>query len=114
MVSVFTKPDVNTWEVGRTLDKLENNYASCRGFLRLSRVLPTSRVFTSGYVNTETILHFFNMSQVFEGNSLSELKPPLVADGIRIIPEICPRRQVCLRFELLGCQIESGKLLTST
>ena len=34
-------------------------YASRRGFLRLSRVLPTSRVFTSGYVNTETILHFF-------------------------------------------------------
>ena len=33
--------------------------ASRRGFLRLSRVLPTSRVFTSGYVNTETILHFF-------------------------------------------------------
>ena len=32
--------------------------ASRRGFLRLSRVLPTSRVFTSGYVNTETILHF--------------------------------------------------------
>ena len=24
-----------------------------------SRVLPTSRVFTSGYVNMETILHFF-------------------------------------------------------
>ena len=23
MVSVFTYPDVNTWEVGRTLDKLE-------------------------------------------------------------------------------------------
>ena len=32
--------------------------ASRRGFLRLSRVLPTSRVFISGYVNTETILHF--------------------------------------------------------
>ena len=31
-----------------------------RGFLRLSRVLPTSRMFTSGHVNTETILHFFN------------------------------------------------------
>ena len=29
------------------------------GFLRLSRVLPTSHVFTSGYVNTEIILHFF-------------------------------------------------------
>ena len=39
-------------------DKLET---SRRGFLRLSRVLPTSQVFTSGYVNTETILHFFNM-----------------------------------------------------
>ena len=25
----------------------------------LSRVLPTSRAFISGYVNTETILHFF-------------------------------------------------------
>ena len=25
----------------------------------LSSVLPTSLVFTSGYVNTETILHFF-------------------------------------------------------
>ena len=36
--------------------------ASCRGFLRLSSVLPTSRVFTSGYVNTETILHFFDVS----------------------------------------------------
>ena len=32
-----------------------------RGFLRLSRVLLTSRVFTSGYVNTETVLHFFNI-----------------------------------------------------
>ena len=28
------------------------------GFLHLSCVLPTSGVFTSGYVNTETILHF--------------------------------------------------------
>ena len=35
--------------------------ASRRGFLRLSRVLPTFRVFTSGYINTETILHFFNL-----------------------------------------------------
>ena len=37
MVSVFTQPSVNTREV----------------------VLPTSQVLTSGYVNTETILHFF-------------------------------------------------------
>ena len=39
--------------------KAGNHSASRRGFLRLSRVLPTSRVFTPGYVNTETILHFF-------------------------------------------------------
>ena len=45
MVSAFTQPDVNTREVGRTRDKRS--------------VLPTSQVFTSGYVNTETILHFF-------------------------------------------------------
>ena len=38
--------------------------ASRRGFLRLSRVLPTSRVFTLGYVNTDTILHFFNMEHL--------------------------------------------------
>ena len=39
MVSVFTQPDVNTRKVGRTRE--------------------TSQVFTSGYVNTETISHFF-------------------------------------------------------
>ena len=36
-----------------------NHSASHSGFLLLSPVLPTSHVFTSGYVNTETILHFF-------------------------------------------------------
>ena len=34
------------------------------GFLRLSRVLPTSCMFTSGYVNTETILHFVNITSL--------------------------------------------------
>ena len=34
------------------LDKLVVSYAYLR-------VVPTSRVFTSGHVNTETILHFF-------------------------------------------------------
>ena len=48
-----------------------NNSASRRGFLRLSRVLPTSRVFTSGYVNTETILHFFNLYVYFDSEMLS-------------------------------------------
>ena len=52
MVSVFTQPDVNKWEVGRTGDK---RILSCI----LSSVLPTSQVFTSGYVNMETILLFF-------------------------------------------------------
>ena len=36
-------------------------------FLRLSRVLPTSQVFTPGYVNTETILHFFNHVRFYQG-----------------------------------------------
>ena len=49
MVSVFTQPDVNTREVGRTRDKR----------IELIECIPTSQVFTSGYVNTETILHFF-------------------------------------------------------
>ena len=55
MVSLFTQ-----------LEKKEagNQSASRSGFLRLSRVLPTSRVFTSGYVNTETILHFFNDNRI--------------------------------------------------
>ena len=43
MVSVFTQLDVNTWEVGRTQDKLRK---------------PRREAFTSGYVNTVTILHF--------------------------------------------------------
>ena len=46
MFSVFTQPDVNTREVGRTLDKLETTTRS----IRLCK---------HGYVNTETILYFF-------------------------------------------------------
>ena len=46
-------------ELDKTFDILKK-FASRRDFLRLSRVLPNSRVFTSGYVNVETILHFFN------------------------------------------------------
>ena len=54
---MFTQPDVKTREVGRTKDngrKLQSGVIS-----RLLSVLPTSQVFTSGYVNTETILYFF-------------------------------------------------------
>ena len=48
------------------LDKLlaARKVAPRRDFLRLSRVFPTSRVFTSGYVNKETILHFFIIYQM--------------------------------------------------
>ncbi|CAH3150301.1 unnamed protein product, partial [Pocillopora meandrina] len=42
--------------------------------LRLSRVPPTSRVFTSGYVNTETILHFFNVEYAFSTSELFHSK----------------------------------------
>ena len=66
MVAVFTKPDVNTWEVGRTLDKHRKPWREAEETMTrsglvssLSSVLPTSQVFTSGYVNMETILHFF-------------------------------------------------------
>ena len=59
MVSVFTKPDVNMREIGRTRDKSRKPRREAEWFSSLSNVLPTSQVFTSGYVNTETILHFF-------------------------------------------------------
>ena len=42
--------------------KLGSHSASRHGFLSLSHVLPTSRMFTSGYVNMETILHFFSIN----------------------------------------------------
>ena len=48
--------------------------ASRHGFLRLSCVLPTSRVFTSGYVNTETILHFFTLRSVSNSEAIGCLQ----------------------------------------
>ena len=48
MVSVFMYPKVNTQDDERTWDKRRS-------------VLQASQVFTSGYVNTETILHFFKI-----------------------------------------------------
>ena len=46
-------------EVGRTRDKHRKPWRKSEVVSSLSRVLPTSQVFTSGYVNTQTILHFF-------------------------------------------------------
>ena len=40
----------------------------------------------------------------------SMLRPPIVADDIKIIPEIFPGTQVCMRFELLGCSSKNGEL----
>ena len=64
MVSVFTSPDENTWEVGRKLDKLETT-------LLHDVVSHAYLVFSQSsaclhQVNTETILHFFIN---FHGNS---------------------------------------------
>ena len=49
--SVFAYPDINTRGVGRIRDGYANPRRS-RGFAYLSRILPTPRVFISGYANT--------------------------------------------------------------
>ena len=59
-INHFTWAYVNTVFVPLSL--AGNHSASRCGFLRLSHVLLTSHVFTSGYVNTETILHFFTLT----------------------------------------------------
>ena len=80
MVSAFTQPDVNTWEVGRTLNKLEttllhivvsyaylvNTESILHFFYKITNEKGTKTVFTYarvkwfyGYVNTESILRFF-------------------------------------------------------
>ena len=51
MVSVFTQPDVNPWEVGRTLDKLETT--------PLRVVVSYAYLVFSQPPKQETILHFF-------------------------------------------------------
>ena len=74
----------------------------------LSSVLPTSRVFTSGYVNTENILHFF-----IQVERLSKLllhlayvsKISQVSPGDPILTQLClqkPFRRVylCILFSL--------------
>ena len=38
------------------------------------------------------------------------LRPPIVADGIRLVPLFKVRKQVCMRFELLGCTLVNGEL----
>ena len=41
---------------------------------------------------------------------VSTLRPPIITDIIRIVPKINSNHpQVCLRLELLGCQLKSGK-----
>ena len=36
------------------------------------------------------------------------LRPPLLADGIRLVPEMYANKLVCMRLELLGCPIKNG------
>ena len=36
------------------------------------------------------------------------LRPPLLADGVKLVPEMYANTSVCMRLELLGCQIKNG------
>lgn len=52
-------------------------------------------------------------TKVFKGNIDSQqhtsmLRPPLLADGIRLVPEMYANKLVCMRLELLGCPIKNG------
>ena len=38
------------------------------------------------------------------------LRPPLLTDGIRLVPEMYANKLVCMRLELLGCPVENGGL----
>ena len=59
-------------------------------------------------------LIFIVSLQIFEGNSKERpqkkniLRPPVVTSAIRVVPEIFPDKQVCLRLELLGCSLKNG------
>ena len=53
--------------------------------------------------------------QYFKGNidrpiQRTILRPPLIADGIRLAPLFNVSKQVCMRFELLGCPLVNGEL----
>ena len=64
-----------------------------RGVSSLSSVLPTSQEFTSGYVNTETILHFFYKITIERGT-----KTVFTYAHVKIMV-LWPIR-VCVLFEL--------------
>lgn len=54
--------------------------------------------------------------QFFEGNINSKmrtniLKPPIVVEQMSIVPEMYKGKQVCLKFELLGCSLKYGELI---
>ena len=61
----------------------------------LSSVLPTSQVFTSGYVNTETILHFFYKISNERGTKHSAKLVFIKLIKITILPESPPSNQNC-------------------
>lgn len=59
------------------------------------------------------IYHESGLVQYFKGNKdsllqRSMLKPPIIADGIRLAPLFYANTLVCMRFELLGCQVKNG------
>ena len=63
--------------------------------ISLSSVLPTSQVFTSGYVNTETILHFFYKITNERGTKHSAKILFIKMIKITILPESLPSNQNC-------------------
>ena len=63
--------------------------------ISLSSVLPTSQVFTSGYVNTETILHFFYKITNERGTKHSAKILFIKLIKITILPESLPSNQNC-------------------
>ena len=63
--------------------------------ISLSSVLPTSQVFTSGYVNTETILHFFYKITNERGTKHSAKILFIKLIKITILPESPPSNQNC-------------------
>ena len=71
----------------------------------LSSVLPTSQVFTSGYVNTETILHFFYKITNERGTKHSAKLVFIKLIKITILPKSPPSNQ--------NCPLKTGQELSS-
>ena len=89
-------------------------------FIKIKKLVPLGQRTSlfSIQVSMKSSNTSYFVSQFFKGNTdtkieISMLRPPLVADGIRLVPEFFRNTQVCLRIELLGCPFEGGEFLSS-